>query len=45
MIYQCGMFRRFDDDVSSTQLKVGDEIGWVFGYKMFKSLGRYEVDI
>lgn len=33
------MFRKFNDVLSTTQLKIGDEIGWVFGFKLFKSRG------
>ena len=45
MIYQCGMYRRFDDDVSALQLKVGAKIPWIFGYKAYSSLGDYKVDV
>ena len=45
MIYQCGMYRQFDDDFSTVNLKIGDEIGWVYGYRVYKRLGSYEVDI
>ena len=45
MIYQCGMYRQFDDSYSSVQLKIGDEIGWVFGYRVYKRLGSISPDI
>ena len=37
------MFRKFRDDVSPLRLKVGDEINWIYGYKLYGSLGRFEV--
>ena len=43
MIYQCGMFRKLNDVVSSTQLKVGDEFDWIFGYRQYKSRGSSEL--
>lgn len=45
MIYQCGMFRKFADDISPLRMKIGQEIDWVYGYKVYQSLGRYEVEV
>ena len=45
MIYQCGMYRKFFDDFSTVNLKVGNTIPWVFGYRVYKSLGDFTVDI
>ena len=44
-IYQCGMYRKFDDDVSAMRLKTGAEIPWIFGYKVYETLGRFQVAI
>jgi len=41
MVYQCGMYRNFADTVSTEQLKVGDSINWLFGYKFYKSRGTF----
>ena len=41
MIYQCGMYRQFNDKVSAMQLKTGAEIPWIFGYKVYETLGRF----
>ena len=40
-IYQCGMYRKFDDDISAMRLKTGAEIPWIFGYKVYETLGRF----
>jgi len=45
MIYQCGMYRNFKDNYSTLQLKVGAEFDWIFGYRVFKSLGDFTVEI
>ena len=45
MIYQCGMYRKFDDAASSATLKIGLEFDWVYGYRLFKSLGDFTVEI
>ena len=45
MIYQCGMYRKFIDEVSSVNLKIGQEFNWVYGYRLFKSLGDFTVEI
>ena len=45
MIYQCGMYRKFRDDFSTVQLKIGNEIPWVYGYRVYKTLGDFTVDI
>ena len=45
IIYQCGMYRKLEDDVSSLQLKIGAEVPWVFGYKVYKSLGDFSYDL
>ena len=40
-IYQCAMFRKFDDEISAMRLKTGAEIPWIFGYKVYETLGRF----
>ena len=45
MIYQCGMYRQFIDAFSTVQLKIGSEIGWIYGYRVYKTLGDFQVDI
>ena len=39
------MYRKFDDDVSAMRLKTGAEIPWIFGYKVYETLGRFQVAI
>lgn len=45
MIYQCGMYRKFFDEVSTQNLKIGLEFNWIYGYRLYKSLGDYSVEI
>lgn len=45
MIYQCGMYRDFKDEFSTLELKIGQEISWIYGYRVFKSLGDFTVEI
>lgn len=33
--YQCGMYRSLEDDWAKHQLKAGDSITWIYGYKLF----------
>jgi len=39
------MYRKFDDEISAMKLKTGAEIQWIFGYKVYETLGRFEVAI
>lgn len=39
------MYRKFIDEVSSVNLKIGQEFNWVYGYRLFKSLGDFTVEI
>ena len=45
MIYQCGMYRKFFDEQSTINLKIGQEFKWIYGYRLYKSLGDFSVDI
>ena len=45
MIFQCGMYRKLEDEYSQIQLKVGESVNWVFGYKLFDSKGDYTPNI
>ena len=45
MIYQCGMYRKFFDEASTQNLKIGLEFNWIYGYRLYKSLGDYSVEI
>ena len=45
MIYQCGMYRKLEDEYSTIQLKVGDSIPWKFGYKVFQSKNHFDSSI
>ena len=39
------MYRKLEDDVSSLALKIGQEVPWVYGYKVYKSLGDFTYDL
>ena len=45
MIYQCGMFRQFLDSYSPLKLRVGQELKWIYGYRVYSSLGDFSVEI
>lgn len=45
MIYQCGMYRSFVDSFSPLNLRVGLEVNWLYGYRVFSSLGDFSVEI
>ena len=34
------MYRKFDDDFSTIRLKIGDEIPWTYGYRVYESAGK-----
>lgn len=40
-IFQCGMYRAFKDEYSQKVLKIGDEMPWLFGYRVYRSLGSF----
>ena len=37
-IFRCAMYRWLDDDYSSVQLEIGDEINWLFGFRFYNSV-------
>ena len=45
MIYQCAMYRKLEDEYSMIQLKVGQDLPFVYGYKLFDSKGDFEVNL
>ena len=45
MIYKCAMYRNLLDTVSSLQMKAGDEIPWIYGFRLYGSKGGYTIEI
>ena len=39
------MYRNLLDSVSSLQMKIGDEIPWIYGFRLFGSKGGYNIEI
>jgi hypothetical protein len=43
-VYDCAMYRQLIDESSQLQLKLGESYGWLWGYKIFKSIGATKSD-
>jgi len=39
------MYRKFDDELSNLELKIGLEFKWIYGYRLFSSLGDFSAEI